>query len=169
MTRVLGSALLLLGGLALGLVPVRELSRRARVLALWGDALLLLEGELSFALPAIPQLLERLAQRLPSPVGTTFAAAEAGLTELGEYSFGQIWEKALREHSGLREEELAPLRPLGEVLSRYERAERDRAIERAREQLLRQETLDRETVRQKGRSYGVLGVTLGAFAVILLL
>lgn len=169
MSRVLGSVLLIAGGLALGLVPVREQARQARTLALWGDALLLLEGELSYALPAMPQLLAGLAHRLPPPVGTALGAVEAGLERLDEYSFSQIWERAIREHSGLRGEGQAPLRPLGEALSRYERAERDRALETARERLRRQELLCREEVGRKGRAYGVLGATLGAFAVILLI
>lgn len=169
MTRLLGSALLLLGGLAMGLVPIWELSQRARVLALWSEALLALEGELSFGMPTMPQLLEELSRRLPPPVGTTLEAVRTGMDALGEEPFARIWDRALCAHSGLRGEELAPLRPLGEALARYERAERDRALEHARERLLRQETLCREAVRQKGRAYGVLGVTLGAFAVILLL
>lgn len=169
MTRLLGAALLLLGGLALGLTPVWELSRRAGALGAWGEALLLLEGELSFSLPAMPQLLETLSAKAPPPAGETFAQVRKGLERLGEQSFVQIWAGAVTQKAGLRGEDLAPLLSLGEVLGRYDREERARAMGLARDRLLRREELCREELRGKGRAYGMLGLSMGAFAVILLL
>lgn len=159
----------MLGGLALGLIPVWELSRRARILGIWGEALLLLEGELSFSLPAMPQLLDTLSAKALSPAGETFARAGEGLIKLGEQPFSQIWAQAVTVSAGLQGEDLAPLLRLGEVLGRYDRDQRDRALGLAREQLARRESLCRETLQGKGRAYGILGLALGAFAVILLL
>lgn len=169
MIRLLGALLLLLGGLALGLIPVRELSRRAKILEIWMDALLLLEGELAFSLPAMPRLLETLSGKALSPAGETFARVRKGLEELGEKSFSQIWVQTVTANAGLRGEDLAPLLRLGEVMGRYDREERSRAMGSAREQLARREALCREELRGKGRAYGTLGLALGAFVIILLL
>lgn len=169
MIRLLGAVMLLMGGLALGLTPVWELSRRAGTLSIWGEALLLLEGELSFSLPAMPQLLDTLSHKALSPAGETFARVGEGLARLGEQPFAQIWAQAVSESAGLKGEDLAPLLRLGEVLGRYDRAERERALELVREQLAGRESLCREALKSKGRAYGTLGLALGAFAVILLL
>ena len=157
MIRLLGVLLLLLGGLALGLIPVRELSHRAKILESWMDALLLLEGELAFSLPAMPRLLETLSAKALSPAGETFARVRRGLEKLGETPFSQIWAQAVTANAGLQGEDLAPLLRLGEVLGRYDREERSRAIEAARAQLSRREALCREELRGKGRAYGTLG------------
>lgn len=169
MIRLVGGIFLMTGGLLLGLAPMRELSRRAELLERWGNALLLLEGELTFSMPAMPQLLAELSRRLPAPVGDTFGAVGKGMERLGEYSFGQIWEKAVTERSGLTGQDLAPLRLLGEVLGRYDGEERKKALENAKARLFARETACREELRSKGRAYGTLGLAAGTFAVILLL
>lgn len=169
MIRLLGAGLLLLGGLALGLIPVRELSRRAKTLRIWGEALLLLEGELAFSLPAMPQLLDTLSVKTIFPAGETFVQVRKGLEKLGEKSFSQIWAQAVTANAGLQGEDLAPLLRLGEVLGRYDREERGRAMESARNQLSRREALCREELKGKGRAYGTLGLALGAFVIILML
>lgn len=166
MIRMTGALLLLLGGLALGLLPVRELSRRCNALRAWEDALLLLRGELSFSLPAMPQLLETLRLKALSPAGETFARVREGLGELGERSFDQIWTQAVTQYGGLRGEDLAPLLRLGETLGRYDREDRDRAIEAVRDQLSRREAHCREELKNKGRAYSALGLSLGAFLII---
>lgn len=169
MIRLTGAVLLLLGGLALGLIPVWELSRRAAALRAWGDALLLLKGELSFALPAMPQLLETLSHKALSPAGETFAQVGRGLGALGERSFDQIWTQAVTQYGGLQGEDLAPLLRLGETLGRYGREDRDRVLEAVLEQLSRREEHCREELKNKGRAYGALGLSLGAFFIIFLL
>lgn len=169
MIRLTGALLLLLGGLALGLIPVWELSRRAVALRAWGDALLLLKGELSFALPAMPQLVETLRSKALPPAGETFAQVGKGLGALGERSFSEIWTQAVTRYGGLQGEDLAPLLRLGETLGRYDREDRDRVIETVREQLSCREEHCREELKNKGRAYGALGLSLGAFFIIFLL
>lgn len=167
--RLVGALLLLLGGLALGLTAARELSQRVKVLNAWADALLLLEGELAFTLPPMPQLLETLREKALPPAGEALGQVLTGLEKLGEKSFAQIWAQALTAHSGLEGEDLAPLLRLGEALGRYDREEQGRAIEAARSRLLHREAEGREELSRKGRAYGALGLTLGAFLMILLL
>lgn len=169
MIRLLGAVLLLLGGLTLGLIPVWELSHRAGTLRAWGEALLLLEGELSFSLPAMPQLLDALSAKALFPAGETFVQVRKGLEELGEKPFSQIWARAVTANAGLRGEDLSPLLRLGEALGRYDREERDRAIEAVRVQLAHREERCREELKGKGRAYSMLGLALGAFVIILLL
>ena len=169
MTRALGGLLLLTGGLALGLMPVRELSDRAQALGAWGNALLLLEGELSFSLPNMPALLERLSCKAPAPAGEALRRVLGRMDQLGERTFAELWADVLTAYSGLQGEDLIPLCSVGEAVCRYDREDRDRMLETARGQLALREAQCREELRCKGRAYGTLGLTLGAFLLILLL
>ena len=68
MLRALGALLLLGGALALGVAPSRELARRLAALEVWGEALALLERELAFSSPPMPELLAQLSRRSAFPV-----------------------------------------------------------------------------------------------------
>lgn len=170
MNRLLGALLVTLGGLWMGLKGAWELSCRARALSSWENALELWEGELSFRLPDLPGLLEDLSRRAAEPAGSALAAVRPGLSQLGERSFGEIWEEALAQvPGGLDGEDLELLGRLGGILGRCGWDEQRSAVERTRLALeerardLRQERQGRERTRC------VLGLALGAFAAILLL
>lgn len=170
MWRLTGAVLLMGGGLWMGLQAAGELSRRVRALESWQSALALLEGELSFRLPDLPQLLEDLSRRAPGPAGEGLCAVCRGLSRLGEESFEEIWSKAIGAEAGpLTEEDLEPLRRLGSILGRCGWEEQRAAAERTRLALERRCAQLREDLGREGRAYGVLGLSLGTFVTILLL
>lgn len=170
MLKLLGTLLLLGGGLALGLGAVKELDARARGLAAMAAALNLLEGELAFRLPPMPDLLETLARRAAQPAAGFFAACGRGMEHLGERPFETIWNDALAEEPmGLCEEDRAVLRELGPVLGRYGPEDQRRAAEAARGRLEAAAERVRERRCREGRAYGTLGLAMGAFLTILLL
>ena len=170
MWKLIGAALLTGGGLWMGLQAAGELSRRVRALESWANALAFLEGELSFRLPDLPQLLEELSRRAPGPAGEAILSAFRGLFRLGEVSFEEIWSQALAQETGaLTADDLEVLSRLGGVLGRCGWEEQRAAVERTRLMLERREVQLREDMGRKGRAYGALGLSLGAFATILLL
>lgn len=170
MAKLLGALLLMGGGLWWGLGRARELSRRQAALAAWAEALALLEGELAFSLPDMPQLLEKLSREAASPAGEALEAVWLGLDRLGEKSFSQLWRQAVTEHPGaLAPEELEQLCRLGAQLSGRGWQDQRKAAETVRSSLLAQGERVREELRREGRSYGTLGLALGAFLTILLI
>lgn len=170
MLKLLGAALLTAGGAWLGLGAAGELSGRARALDAWGDALELMENELAFRLPAMPELMERLSHSARPPAREVFTALQTGLTRLGESSFEELWRGALDAHpGGLAGEELDTLKALGAVLGRYSWADQCRGLESARRVLAERAAQTREELGRKGKAYTATGVALGAFVTILLL
>ncbi len=170
MLRGLG-ALLVVGGTAvLGFLAAARLGSRVRTLRAVLAALALMERELSFSLTPMPELLERLADRTPPPLSALFVRCRAGLDRLGEQDLGQIWAGALEEVPlGLEREELTLLAGLGAVLGRYDGEGQRAALARVREELAPILAQAEENRLKTGRMYGVLGLTAGAFLVILLL
>lgn len=170
MWKLMGAVLLTGGGLWLGLQTVGELTDRARALESWQNALVLLEGELAFRLPDLPRLLEDLSHRSLGPAGEALAAVCRDLSRLGEEPFSALWSQALRRTAGpLTERDMEPLFQLGGLLGRCGWEEQKLAAERTRLELERESARLREEVTRKGRAYGALGLSLGAFVTILLL
>ena len=170
MWRLTGAALLTGVGLWMGLQAAEELRGRARALESWAAVLALWEGELSFRLPDLPRLLADLSRRSPGPAGEALAAVCRGLSRLGEEPFSQIWAEALTREAGpLTPGDLEPLLRLGGLLGRRGWEEQRSAAERTRLALERRAAQLREDLGRKGRAYGALGLSLGAFAAILLL
>lgn len=170
MVKALGAMLVIGGGLWWGLSRSRELSRRRAAIEAWAEALALLEGELAFSLPAMPELLEGLSRRSRSPAREALSAIRANMDRLGEKSFSQLWREALEAHGeALAPEDLEQLCRLGGLLSRRGWEDQREAAEAVRISLLAQAEQLREELRREGKSYGTLGLALGAFLTILLM
>lgn len=170
MLSLLGAALVTAGTGAIGFGAAAQLGRRVGELRAMVTALELMERELSFRLTPIPELLDELSRRTPLPARPLFARCLGGLDRLGEESLGQIWTAAVEETlHDLRGEDRAILAELGQVLGRFDGDGQGQAVGQARLRLSHQlEGAERER-DSHGRLYGALGVTAGAFFVILLL
>ena len=170
MLRAVGALLLVGGAGFLGFAAAAGLGRRVKSLRIFLAALELMEREIAFRLTPMPDLLEDLAGRMPPPVSVFFARCRAGLGGLGEKDLGLLWREGLEEvPMDLGPEERELLGELGDVLGRYDGEGQRAALERTR--LALEETLRRaeeDKIRQ-GRMYGVLGLTAGAFLVIMLI
>ena len=155
MLKLIGALLLAGGAGALGCSAAAQLSRRVAVLrALLGA----LEG------------LERAAAESPPPVCTLFARCRTLLDELGERSMAELWREALEQVPlGLDGPGRLALEELGEVLGRYDGDGQREALAHTRAELSRALEQAREAREKQGRMYQVLGITAGAFLVILLL
>lgn len=170
MLKALGAALILAGGAALGAVGSCRLSHRARLLrSLCGD-LRQIERELAFRLTPLPALFSRLGQARESPTARFFKRCADGLGNVGEVPLCSVWEQAVTEEfSQLPPDDRAILTELSLVLGRYNDEDQRRALSGAAERL-DEKAREAEAERDKlGKVYGALGLTVGAFLVILLL
>lgn len=170
MLRLLGALLLAGGASALGFSAAARLSRRTAVLRALLGALDGMERELAFRLAPMPEMLDRVAQESPSPVGELFACCREKLNELGEKSMPELWREALEQVPlGLEGPAWLTVEGLGDVLGRYDGEGQRTALAHARAELELALEQAREDGEKRGRMYRVLGVAAGAFLVILLL
>lgn len=101
--------------------------------------------------------------------GWFFSAVCGRLCRLDQVPFGESWRQAVEELELLSPDAQAALLPLGEVLGRYEADSQRKALEHVRQALEREEQRAQEERRRLGRVYQALGLSGGAFLVILLL
>ena len=96
-------------------------------------------------------------------------ALSAGLELLELEPFSVAWRRLVGELEKLTPEGRAALLPLGEVLGRYEARGQREAIAQARSALERERARAEGEKLRMGRVYQALGLSGGAFLVILLL
>jgi len=169
MVRGLGAALLAAGCAWVGFRAAAGLTGRVRALEDMAAGLLLLEQELELDSPPLPILLERLSGRTGGPAAVLFAQCRAGLDRLGEESFSAQWRRLVLERRELGEEGRRCLLPLGDTLGRCGGGAQVRGVEAAVRRLDGAIAQAREEARQQRKLYQALGLSGGAFLVILLL
>lgn len=169
MWKLVGAVLVAAGSGWLGLSAACGLTRRLRAVQAMITGLELLERELWEHGTALPELMASLARRCTPPAADFFKACAQGCKRLDQVPFGESWRQAVDELELLSSEGRAALLPLGEVLGRYEADSQRQALEHARQALEREEVRAEEERRRLGRVYQALGLSGGAFLVILLL
>ena len=115
------------------------------------------------------QLLARGAARSEGTAQEVFQGCAAGLDRLDQEDFSSLWRRLVQELEELNQEGQAVLLPLGDTLGRYEEARQREALSAARRRLEELAGRMEEDSRRLGRVYQVLGLSGGAFLVILLL
>ena len=169
MIRLIGAVLVAAGGAHLGFQAAAGLRRQIRALRQMGTGLELLERELELSAPPLALLLERGAAGSGGPAGLLFRGCLQGLDSLDREGFSALWRRQVeaRRELPVRGREL--LAPLADTLGRYEAERQQETLAAVRRRL--EELADRleEDSRRKGRVYQALGLSGGAFLVILLL
>ncbi|MFQ7854008.1 MAG: hypothetical protein ACLRIS_01500 [Flavonifractor plautii] len=100
---------------------------------------------------------------------TLFARCRTLLDELGERSMAELWREALEQVPLGLDGPGRLARRSWEVLGRYDGDGQREALAHTRAELSRALEQAREAREKQGRMYQVLGITAGAFLVILLL
>ena len=169
MIRLIGAVLVAAGGALLGFQAAAELRGRVRVLGQLEEGLAILERELELNLPTLPRLLERGAAHSEGAARELFRGCVRGLDRLDREDFSTLWRRLLEKQSALGPEGQAILSPLGDTLGRYEARRQLEALSAARRRLAELSARLEADSRRKGRVYQALGLSGGAFLVILLL
>lgn len=170
MLKMVGAALLLTGGVGLGVSAVRRLERRVITLRSLTQALVLMERELDFRLPPMKELIWETARRSAEPASGFLRACAEGMDELEGRPLAGLWQQAAMDKlPALKPCDLETILSVGAVLGRYDAESQRGAISAARERLNGFWADAVEERRRQGKVYSVLGATAGAFLVILLL
>ena len=128
-----------------------------------------MERELELGAPPLPRLLEGAAERCAGPAAELFAGCARALARPDREDFSALWRGEVARLDILGEEGRAALAPLGEILGRYDCQEQRVGLAAVRGRLEELAVLARADSRRRGRVYEALGLSSGAFLVILLL
>lgn len=169
MIRLIGAVLVAAGGALLGFQAAAGLHRRVRTLDQLEAGLALLERDLELNLTPMPRLLERSAAHSEGMARELFQGCVRGLDHLDREDFSTLWRRLVEQQSVLGLEGQAILYPLGDTLGRYEVQRQLEALSAARRRLAELSARLEADSRRKGRVYQALGLSGGAFLVILLL
>lgn len=169
MIRLMGAVLVAAGGAILGFQAAAVLRRRGRAVRRMEEGLALLERELELSAPPLSRLLERGAAHSQGPARALFQGCTQGLDNLDREDFSSLWRRLVRERAELTPEGQAILLPLGNTLGRYEGERQRETLSAARRRLGELAARLETDSRRQGRVYQVLGLSGGAFLVILLL
>mgnify|MGYP002511570326 FL=1 len=169
MIHVLGAALVAAGGAWMGFQAAAGLRKRGRAVRQMEEGLALLERELELNAPPLSRLLERGAAHSQGPARALFQGCTQGLDNLDREDFSSLWRRLVRERAELTPEGQAILLPLGNTLGRYEGERQRETLSAARRRLGELAARLETDSRRQGRVYQVLGLSGGAFLVILLL
>ena len=152
-----------------GVLAAGRLRRRAEALEALCTGLEQLERELSLCLPPLPQLMADLAGRAPAPARELFDGCARALEDPDREAFFQTWDRLAQAVPDLTEEDRRALRPLGQVLGRYDAPGQVRAAEETRRRLEELRASAREESSRLGGVYRAMGAAGGGFLAILLL
>ena len=170
MLKMAGAALLLAGGVGLGVLAVKRLERRVTALRSLTEALELMERELDFRLPPMKELIRETARRSAQPASEFLNVCAEKMDEWDGQPLSGLWQQAaLEQLPALKPCDQETLFSVGAVLGRYDAESQRGVLSAARERLTGFLSDAVEERRRQGRVYGVLGATAGAFLVILLL
>ena len=168
--RILGAALVALGGYALGALLRGRLYAAADRLSALCTALLLLRGEITERRTPLPELAARLRDEGPEPCRAWFRALAQSLEAPTGERFSSLWRRTLTESGPpLGEQERETLCRLGLSLGRYDAPEQALAIDRCLTALSLAQRRAEDAAREKGRLCTGLGLALGLLLAVLLL
>ena len=169
MTRLLGAVLVAAASAWMGMSASSNLRRRATALEDMAEGLAHLCRELERDNPPLPELMTRLAGACRGSAADLFRGCPAALNGLDQEPFSRAWERLVAERRELGTEGQRALAALGPVLGRCGWEDQRRAAESARDRLSHLSREWEERWQQQGRVCRVLGLSGGAFLVILLL
>lgn len=170
MIRLVGAVLIIAGCGGLGLCAVARLEGRVRDLAELAAGLDTLRRELGWRLSPLPDGLEAAGRALQGPAGAFFSQCARRTRMPDGQAFQAVWRAELDAAAlRLKPEDRAVLDRLGLVLGRYDADSQRLALEEGAAGLRALQEAAANERSRLGRVYGVLGVTAGLFAAIVLL
>lgn len=169
MIRLLGSVLAAGGAAWLGFHAAARLRRQVRTLDELIAGLELLEQELEYAPPELEVLMEGLSARARGAARRLYAGFGRALVQPDRPTAAVLWEHCVTSLEELTPEGKHCLAALGEVLGRYDSREQRACTAAVRRRLERVREETAENCRLRCRTCQTIGLSGGAFLVILLL
>lgn len=169
MIRLIGAFLVAGGTGWLGFQAARGLRQQVRSLRQMAEGLALLERELALNAPPLPQLMSMGAAHSEGPAKELFQGCFQGLERLDQEDFSTLWRRLVSQCYRLGPEGQALLLPLGDTLGRYMGGQQLERLATVRCNLEALSHRLEEDSRRQGQVYQALGLSSGAFLVIMLL
>lgn len=169
MIRLLGCVLIAAGAGYWGFCAAARLRAGVRALEELTAGLTLLEHALTLSAPALPELMQTLSLRARGTAGRLFNEFALALEELGERSVSSLWERTVSGLEGLSPDAGLCLAPLGEILGRCDCGEQCAAVRAVRGRLEQLREEEQKGCRLRCRTCQTVGLSGGAFLIILLL
>ena len=164
MLKLAGAAILILCGAMAGAAMLRERRRSLVLLEELKSALGLIGGEIELCARPLPDIFRSLSRR-GGTVGAFFFAVCEGCAQLPA---GEVWQRCCGELE-LREEEKCTLAALGDVLGQYDGQRQAVEIESVRRRIGEFEQRRQNEIREKGKSWPMLGACAAAMAALLII
>lgn len=169
MVRLMGAVLVAAGAAWLGFGAAAGIGERVRALSDMAGGLAVVEQELELSGAPLPLLVGQAASRSRGCARELFSDCGSELKELEREDFPTLWGRLVLKHRELGEEGQRLLLPLGDVLGRCGCGEQKQRVACVRQRLEELAAREMERQRREGRVYRALGLSGGAFLVILLL
>lgn len=167
--RFLGIALLSVSVAMLGVCGSQRLKGREKELRGFIAGLEVIKAELGHYLMPLPELLERAAANTSGGVSAFFKCCADKSALINGEPFRQLWEESLEESRlNLRGTDLSVLGQLGGILGRYDAEEQIAVMNHVLAQLEEQRIQAGEQSGRLGELYTVLGLTVGALIMIIM-
>lgn len=171
MTKLIGAVIIVLVCTVVGFQIARRYADRSRQIRMFVAALKVLETEIFYAATPLSDACDRMASRVPAPVGTFFLHLSTKLRDGRGITAAEAWTETLAEHRKslvLRESDYGVLHNFGQTLGVSDREDQIKHIHLAVSHLGTEETQARDDQVRYEKMWRSLGVLLGLTVVILL-
>lgn len=166
--RLLGCALVAAAGAFMGLRAAARLRKQLRVLDEIAEGLGLLEQELELHAPELEELMCGLSDRTQGAAKQLFSSFGTSVIE-GEGTVAEQWGRSVSNVEELIPDGKLCLYGLGEVLGRYDCREQRNCVAAVRRRLEHIREAEGVLCRSRCRTCQTVGLSGGAFLIILLL
>lgn len=170
--KIIGSLFLLTSAASIGYLKAENLNERVKVLKEFKRMMLCLQGELRFHRAVLWEAFENVSKRVGKPFSSYLKEISCRMESKKYESFELLWEETsqlLLRKEGFAKEDRQLFELLGASLGHLDITmqsdslnlailQTDEHIERAKEQL-----------QKKGKLYQTMGITIGAFLVLLII
>lgn len=169
MVKLLGSVLVASAAAYLGFRAAAGFRARVRGLDELAAGLRLMEQELELAAPELEELMRRLSLHTRGAAKVLFSSYARSLEKLDRELPGQLWERCVTDLEGVSPAGKNCLAPLGEILGRYDSREQRACVAAVRVRLEHLREEENSQCREKCRVCQTIGLSGGAFLIVLLL
>lgn len=172
MLKIAGSILIIMATTGIGLTSGRDLKIRLDNLRYIKKLMLMLRGEIKYLKAPLGEAFLNVGKRAKEPFDSFFNKIALEIDSLECDSFYKIWCKYIDEELvkiRLNKRDCLTLKRVGEHLGYMDKEMQLGMIDLYVEQLDEEIKISKESMDEKIRVYNCLGVTVGIFAVLIIL
>lgn len=172
MLKIAGSILIIVASTGIGFTSGRDLKVRLDNLRYIKKLMLMLKGEIKYLKAPLGEAFFNVGKRAKAPFDLFFHKIATEIDSLACESFYDIWCKYIDEELTkikLNKKDCLTLKRVGEHLGYMDKEMQLGMIDLYVEQLEEEIKISKESIDEKIRVYNCLGVTVGIFAVLIML